>query len=501
MVDIRDFISCLKHSRGEFAGQPFALSPWQEEYLDKLFNTKRKDGLRQYRTTFLAVPRKNGKTQLSAACGLFGLFADREPGAEVVCVAGDREQASILFEAAKQMCEGSETLSGMCKMYRRAIAVPETNSVMKVISSEAASKHGYGCSMILFDEFHVQKDRELYDVLVTSTGARRAPLTILVTTAGFDRQTICYQTWQYALKVRDGIIDDPTFLPCIYAAEENDDPFDEKTWRAANPNFGTTIKEEYFEKMAAQAKESPADESTFRRLHLNQWTQSEQKWLKHGVWDGCDKPLREIGERPTYCGLDLGSTFDTTAFCAVTPDPADGSLDVRAMFWIPEDNAELRQKEKIPYSTWVKGGFVRLTEGDVCDYDVIRDYVLDFCEKNYVRGVAVDRWNAIHLMTQLSAEGVTVHPFGQGYGPMNAPTRLLEQLALSGKLRHAGNPVLSWQASNVQIKSNEEGLIKVHKKSSHDIGRIDGIVACIMAIALASGEIQGERVEPEIMVI
>jgi phage terminase large subunit-like protein len=505
VVDVRSFISCLRHSRGEHAGKPFSLFPWQDEYLDRLFNTLRDDGSRQYRTSFLAIPRKNGKTQLSAAVGLYGLFADREPGAEIVCVAGDREQASHLFEAAKQMVEGSETLSKIGKIYRKAITVPETNSVLKVISSEAATKHGYGCSMILFDEFHVQKDRELYDVLQTSTGARRQPLTVLITTAGFDRNSICYQIWQYAEKVRDGVIDDPTFLPCIYAADQTADPFDEGTWRLANPNYGVTVRDDYFRKMAAQAKESAADEMTFRRLHLNQWTASEVKWLKHGAWESCSSRLRDTADRPCYCGLDLGSTFDTTAFVAVWPfaEP-DGttSFDIEAMFWIPEENADRRDKQdRVPYSQWVKDGFVKLTEGDVTDYDAIRDYVLAFCDRHWVKGIAVDRWNAVHLMTQLSAEGQAVHPFGQGYGQMNAPFRLLENSVLSGKVRHAGNPVLTWQASNVQIKSNEDGLIKPTKKHSHDVGRIDGIVACCMALGLASGEMPGQPQEPEIMVI
>lgn len=499
MADIRDFISCLKHSRGEFAGKPFELFPWQQDYLDKLFNTKRENGTRQYRTCFLAIPRKNGKTQLSAACGLYGLFADQEPGAEIICVAGDTQQASIMFDAAKQMVEGNPTLSSMCKIYRRSITIPQTNSVMKVISSTAGSKHGYNASMILFDEFHVI-DRELHDVLVTSTGSRRQPLTILVTTAGFDRQSICYQTWQYAEKVRDGVIKDDTFLPMIYSAPSESDPFDENTWKEANPNFEITIKKEYFEKMANEARNSAAKELTFRRLHLNQWTQSESKWLRHGAWDKCAGELRPPGDRPTYCGLDLGSTFDTTAFAAVTPD-SDGTFDLEVMFWIPEENAAQREKEKVPYSQWVKDGFVRLTEGDVCDYDAVRDWILNFCASRWVKGICVDRWNAVHLMTQLTAEGVSVHPFGQGYGPMNAPTRLLENLVSSQKIRHGGNPALAWHASNVQLKTNEEGLCKPYKKHSHDVGRIDGIVASIMAIALASGESNTDYTEPEIMVI
>lgn len=501
MADIRDFISCLRHTRGEFAGRPFELFPWQRDYLDKLFNTKRPDGSRQYRQSMLAIGRKNGKTQMSAGIGLFGLVADAEPGAEIVCVAGDREQASILFDAAKQMVEGNETLSAIIKPYRKALAVPSTNSVLKVISSEAASKHGYGCSMILFDEFHVQRDRELYDVLTTSTGARRQPLTILITTAGFDRQSICYQIWQYAEKVRDGLIDDPTFLPCIFAAPSDADPFDETTWKLANPNFGVTVKEDYFREMAAKAKTSTSDEMTFRRLHLNQWTNSEEKFFRHGVFEACGTPLRSTAGRPCYCGLDLASTYDTTAFAAVWPDE-DGSVDVKLMYWIPGDNAEKREKaDRVPYTQWAKEGFVRLTDGDITDYDEIRDYILDFCEKNWVKGVAIDRWNAVHLMTQLSAEGVTVHPFGQGYGQMNACTRLLENLVTSGRLRYANNPPFTWQASNVQIKTNDEGLIKPVKKSSHDVGRIDGVIAACMALSLASGEVYGPQVEPEILVL
>jgi phage terminase large subunit-like protein len=322
-----------------------------------------------------------------------------------------------------------------------------------------------------------------------------------LTTAGYDRQSPCFKTWERAEKIRDGLLVDETFLPCIYAAAQDADPFDSATWRAANPNFGVTIKEDYFAQMSAKARESTSDEMTFRRLHLNQWTASEEKFFKHGAFEACNAPLRAPAGRPCYCGLDLASTYDTTAFVAIWPDE-DGSVDIQATFWIPGDNADKREKaDRVPYGSWAKDGFVRLTDGDITDYDEIRDYILEFCEKNWVKGVAVDRWNAVHLMTQLSAEGVTVHPFGQGFGPMNAPTRLLENLVTSGRLRHGGNPVLMWQASNVQVKTNDEGLIKPVKKSSHDIGRIDGIVALCMALSLASGEVHGPQVEPEILVL
>ena len=224
MVDIRDFIALLKHSRGEYAGKPFVLFPWQAEYLDTLFNTIRDDGMRQYRTSLLAIGRKNGKTQLCAAIGLYMLFCD-EVGAEVIVAAGDRQQAALLHDAAKQMIEGSPGLMGQCKVYRNSIVVASTNSVMKTISSESATKHGYGPSCVLVDEYHVQRDRELVDVLQTATGHRRQPLTIFITTAGFERESPCRKTWEYAERVRDGIIDDPTFYPCIFSAPPTADPF------------------------------------------------------------------------------------------------------------------------------------------------------------------------------------------------------------------------------------------------------------------------------------
>lgn len=500
-VDIRDFISLLKHSRGDFAGMPFVLSPWQDEYLDRLFNTKRPDGKRQYRTSLLALPRKNGKTQLAAAVGLYMLFCDEPAGAECIIAAGDRQQAALLHDAAKQLVESCPTLMRKAKIYRNSIVVPETNSVMKTISAEAATKHGYNPSFIAVDEYHVQTNRELVDVLETAVGARSQPLTLFITTAGSDRLGPCFKDWERAVRIRDGALVDDTFLPCIFAAEPEADPFLEETWRIANPNFGVTIKPEYFHQMAARAKDSPSDEVVFRTLHLNQWVSSSSKWLRHGAWESCNAPLRPANGRPCYCGLDLASTYDTTAFVAIWPDQ-DGTFDIHAMFWIPEENADKRAKDdRVPYGEWAKDGFVKLTEGDLTDFDAVRDYILDFCGKNWVKGIAVDRWNAVHLMTQLTAEGQTVHPFGQGYGPMNSPTRMLENLVLSGRIRHAGNPVLSWQASNVQIKTNDEGLIKPVKKSSHDVGRIDGIVAAIMALSISSGEVVGQSAEPDILVI
>ena len=498
-VDIRSFIPLLKHTRGDFAGKRFTLEPWQDKYLNELFNTRNADGKRTYRTSLLALPRKNGKSQLAAAIGLFMTFCDDE-GAEVIVAAGDRSQAAILHDAAKQLLESCPALARKARVYRNSIVVPSRNAKMLCISSEAGTKHGYNPSCVLIDEYHVFPDRELVDVLETGTGSRSQPLTMYVTTAGTDMQGPCYKDWKRAEKIRDGALIDPTFLPCIFAADPADDPFVESTWRKANPNYGITLKPEYFHQFSAKAQQSPSDETVFRTLHLNQWMSSTTKWLKAGAFESCALPLRPVEDRPCYCGIDLASTLDTTAFVAIWPD-TDGTYDIYAHFFIPEETAGARSKEdRVPYLEWAKAGFVTLTDGGVTDYDVVRNHVLAFCEANAVRGVAIDRYNATHLTTQLESEGVRMLPYGQGFVSMSSPTKLLETLAIQQRLRHGENPVLQWQASNVQVKADDAGNIKPTKKYSSSTGRIDGVVALIMALGIASAETRTEPDEPTLMV-
>ena len=494
------FCGMLRHSKGEFSGKPFRLMPWQQEFFDKLLLTKREDGLRQYRRAFLALPRKSGKSQMCAALGLFCLFLDDEPGAEVIVAAGDRSQAGILHTAAKNLLESCPSLARRAKVFRNSIVVEETKSTMITVSSESATKHGLNPSVVLIDEYHVFPDRELVDVLETGMGARRQPLTIYITTAGSDKLGPCYRDWQRAEKIRDGVLQDDTFLPCIYAASQEADPFDIETAKACNPNFGITTKPEYFEQMITRAKQSSYEEVVYRTLHLNQWVNSESKWLRHGAWEANNAPLRPTTGRVAYCGLDLSSTSDTTAFVAVWPDD-DGTFDIHCQVFIPGDNAEKASKtDRVPYRQWAKGGFVTLTDGDITDYDVVRDYVLSFCEKNAVRAVAIDRWNATHLTTQLASEGIDVKPFGQGFASMSSPTKFLNTLILGQKLRHAANPCLAWQMSNVQVKIDDAGNLKPTKQHSSSTYRIDAAVALIMALGLASGELHGPETDPELVV-
>ncbi len=495
--DIREFATWLRHSEGDFAGQPFVLEPWQDDYLGTLFNTKQADGRRQYQRSLLALPRKSGKTALCAAIGAYeGFFGDE--GGQILIAAGDRKQASLLFTACSRYIESCPGLIRRCKIYKNSIVVPHNNSTIQFLSSEHKGKHGFNPSVCIVDEFHVQPNRDLIDVLESGMGMRSEPLVIYVTTAGMDRVGPCYEEWQRAIKIRDGIIKDPTFLPCIFAAADDADPFVEETWKSASPNYGVTIRRDFMEREAALARESVSQEIKFRTLYLNQWVSNgANKFFRTGLWEKCDAPLRPTEGRPCWCGLDLSSTSDTTAFCAVWPDD-DGTYDVFAHLFIPEESAN---RDEAPYRQWAKDGFVTLTEGNATDYDVVRDYILSFCERNVVRSVAIDRWNAQHLSTQLTHEGIEVKPYGQGYASLSSPTKMLETAVLGQKIRHAGNPPLALHISNMQVKQDDAGNIKPTKSQSHSTARIDAAVALIMPFGVLSAEDQGPNEEPNILLI
>lgn len=479
------FALVLKHSKGRWSGQPFALEPWQRDVIRTAFGTMRRaDGKRRYRRVFVFVPRKNGKSTMGAGIANYLLLADGEPGAEIYSAALDREQASIIFAEAKSMCIQEPVLRERCQIYRRSIVVPSTLSSYRVLSADADNKHGLNAHGVIFDELHAQDDRDLYDVLLTSTGAREQPMTWMFTTAGFDRDTICYEVYDYARRVRDGVIDDPEFLPVIYEAAPDDDWKSPATWRKANPNLGVTISEEYLEAECRRAVLTPMYENAFRRLHLNQWTQQETRWVSIERWDECGSPPLDVSGRRCWVGLDLSRKTDLTAAVAVFPDE-HGVHDVIAKFWMPAENvAERERRDKVPYSKWVRDGLIETTEGDVVDYRAVRTYLTEFASRHTVVEVAYDPWSAVQIATELQDDGLTMVQHMQGFRSMSEPMKTLEAAVLSGGLRHGGNEVLRWMFGNVAVEIDAAENIKPSKRKSR--GRIDGIVALIMAIGRAA---------------
>tara|TARA_R100001086_G_scaffold250021_2_gene192648 strand:+ start:502 stop:2016 length:1515 start_codon:yes stop_codon:yes gene_type:complete len=479
----RFFAKTLTHVKGQWSGRPFEFIEWQEYVISKLFGTVGDDGLRTYRTCYIEIPRKNGKSTFCAGTALYMLFADKEPGAEIYSAAADREQASIVFDVARQMVEASPVLSKLAKIYRKSIVVPSTGSVYKAISSEAGTKHGFNAHAIIFDELHVQPNRELWDTLRTSVGAREQPLTIAITTAGYDRNSICWEVHDYAIKVRDGIVTDPSFLPVIYCAEIEDDWKDRSVWEKANPSLGKTLNVAYLETECAQAIESPAKENTFRRLHLNQWTEQKVRWLSMEAWEKCGNTKvdrSELEGKPCVAGLDLASTRDLTSLCLLFKK--DEGYDALWWFWIPRDNAVSRERmDSVPYLTWHRQGFIELTDGNETDYRHVRQRIKEIADEFSIMEIAVDRlFQGAQLSQDLQDDGLNVITFGQGFFSMAAPTAEFDRLVGRGEFHHGGNPVMRWQASNVTVKMDPAGNLKPDKGASSE--KIDGIVAAIMAL-------------------
>ena len=488
-----DFIGNLRQSKGQWAGKPLALLPWQTEAIDRIYGTMRPDGTRRYRTAYLEVPRKNGKSTLAAGIALYSLVADNEPGAEVYLAAVDRDQAAIVFDVIKDMIAQEPHLRKLLKVVpsTRRILCPSTSSVLRVIASDAGGSHGFNASCIIGDEVHAWPNRELWDVLATSTGARRQPLMIGITTAGFESNSLGGQLHEYAERVRDGVVDDPSFLPVLYGAAAGDAWDDPAVWRKANPSLGHTVTEEYLAGECARAKAVPAYESAFRRLHLCQWVNQETRFLPIDQWDACSGQVtvRELEDacegRICYAGLDLSSTQDMTALVLVFP--RDGTFDVLARFWLPEEDLRRRgERDRVPYEVWARQGLLQLTPGNVIDYAYVRREIATLRERYDFGGISYDKWAATQLVQELMADGVDMAPVGQGMASMAAPTKELLNVTVARKLRHAGNPILRWQADNLVVIQDAAGNVRPAKHKAR--ARIDGMVALIMGLDRAQRE-------------
>ena len=478
------FESQLIHIEGPKAGEPFKLEEWERRIISAAFGWKLPDGSRRYREVFLYVARKNGKTMIVSGLTLYMLFCDGEAGAQVYSAAADKEQSAIIFRVCRAQIENNPDLARRAHVYRtfRSIEYRENQSVYKALSADALTKHGFNSHFVGVDELHAHRNRDLVDTLITSTGSRRQPLVWYITTADFDRESICNEKHDYACKVRDGIIDDPSFLPAIYETASDADWTDPAVWAAANPNLGVSISREYLERECKRAQETPSYQNTFRRLHLNQKTGQDVRWLPMDAWDRCSAPfdVDPLKGRECIGGLDLATTTDVAAFVLAFAEGDEVMLVPR--FWVPRDCAEKRERrDRVPYIAWARDGFVTLTDGNVIDYNRVLADIVALGKTYSIREIAFDPWNATATAQSLKdAHGFEMVSFRQGFVSMNEPSKRMERLVMQGKLRHGGNPVLRWMASNVTIQTDPAGNIKPDKQKSAE--KIDGIVASVMAI-------------------
>jgi phage terminase large subunit-like protein len=481
------FIENLCHTKGKWAGTPFWLLPWQEQLIRDIFGIVKPDGNRQFRTAFVEICKKVGKSELAAAVALYLLYADNEPSAEVYGAAADRQQASIVFDVAKQMVEMSPALMKRSKLMgaTKRIVNYSNAGYYQVLSAEVGGKHGFSVSGLVFDEIHTQPNRQLYDVLTKgSSDARQNPLHFIITTAGNDRHSIAYELHTKAVDILEGRRVDPTFYPVVYGLKDDEDWEDEANWYKVNPSLGYTVDIERLRDAYREAKQNPADEITFKWLRCNMWVSSTVAWIPDAIYMRGNEPIDmdALAGRDCYAGLDLSSTGDITALVLIFP-PRDEEEKYVLLpyFWIPEETIPRRVKaNSVPYDIWEKQDYIMSTEGNVIHYDFIEKFIMDLSEKYHILEIAVDRWNATQMIQNLEGEGFTIVPFGQGFSSMSAPTKEFYRLLMEGRIIHGGNPVLRWMAGNVVIDTDPAGNIKVTKAKSKE--KIDGIVAAIMAL-------------------
>lgn len=481
------FVECLCHTKGTWAGKPFKLLAWQEQIIRDLFGTVKLNGYRQFNTAYIEIPKKNGKSELAAAVALLLCCGDGEQRAEIYGCAADRGQATIVFDVAADMVRMCPALNKRCKILtsQKRILFTPTNSFYQVLSAEAYSKHGFNIHGVVFDELHTQPNRKLFDVMTKGSGdARMQPLYFLITTAGTDTHSICFETHQKALDILEGRKIDPTFYPVLYGAGDTEDWTDPKVWLKANPSLGETIGMDKVEAACESAKQNPGEENSFRQLRLNQWVKQAVRWMPMDKWDACAYPVNEemLEGRVCYGGLDLSSTTDLTSFCLVfPPEDEDEPYYVLPYFWVPEDTLELRVKrDHVPYDLWHRQGYLETTEGNVVHYGYIEKFIEQLGECFNIREIAFDRWGAVQMVQNLEGMGFTVVPMGQGFASMSPPTKELMKLTLEKKLAHGGHPVLRWNMDNIFVRTDPAGNIKADKAKSTE--KIDGAIAMIMAL-------------------
>lgn len=538
------FIENLQHWKGEWANKPVKLMPWQKQIVRDIFGFVNDDGLRKYRIAYCEVSRKNGKSLLASAIGLYLLFADNEPGAEVFSAAFDRDQAKEVWRSSKKMYERTPELQkrGNLVEYKNKIENEQTDGVYKPLSKESLKQHGKSIHGLLFDEVHTQKSTNMWDTLTTAQGARRQPLTFAITTAGSDRESLCRSLHEYTKKVNSKSIDSEDHYGVIFSADPDEQSFpphwyedeheahcedfpgaerwttdgdvdwtDEEAWYAANPSLeredGTGFRKFDELKSNAQRAENQRNfRNSFKRLYLNIWTESSSAFIEPEKWDKCVEDYTQPSDKldgryqgqcvedllPTlnaYGGLDLASKHDMAAF--VLCFYLEGQYFYKGWYFTPERAVEKRTQDgRVPYRAWVQDGHLIECPGEVIDLSFIFDIIKDASEHYNIVDIAFDRWGASQITQQLQDLGLDVVEFGQGYKDMSPPTKEFDKIIRQQKLVADNDPVMRWAASNMIVQENPAGDPKPHKRKSED--KIDPAVAFIMALDRAVRHEEGD---------
>lgn len=497
------------HIKGDMAGQPILLDPWQKFWTAVLYGWRRSGtGVRRFTRAYEEVARKNGKSTWKGPQGAYLLMMDGEAGAEVYAVASTREQAMTVFRPAfdnmKRWIRKSGRLAKSLRIFEGLNQERVTcgTGVFKPIASNADAQDGFNPSAVLFDELHAQKSREQWDVLESGFGARSQPLLSAITTAGFILDGICTEVRGYLVSVLRGQRADDSLFGYIYTLDEGDDPFTEENWIKANPGLGRSKTLQYMRDMARKAKAVPSALANFLTKDLNRWVNDAEGWFDLDIWDkGAKKFSAELMKRRTcYAGLDLASTRDLTALALIFP-PTETGEDwfVIIKTYCPRAKVDAQADDRADYAAWEKQGWLTVTDGDVTDYQPVKADILQAMQDYDLKELGFDRWNALQLANELQELDVPLVEIPQNTGGMYPGSKKLEELVYSKHLRHNGNPVLRYAAGNVALLFDSNGNFRPDKKKSKQSGRIDPIVATVMALSRAV--VYEEPVASEIVVL
>ena len=503
------FRKCLVHTVGEFAGKPFEPLAWQQFILWNLYGWYNKDGSRRFRYGYISVARKNGKTTLIAGCALASAIFDEEQAGQVYFAATKRDQARIGFAEASRMASRSAALKGFCEVGKHDIYVPKYDTKVTYLSSDSRSLDGLNANFCAVDEYAFHRDDSVSNVLRSSMQSRKNPLHLTITTAG-TFQGACYKLQKTVKQILDGVKKDDSQFGIIYELDEGDDWKVQKNWRKANPSLGATISLDGLKRQYVQAKNIGGSYQTeFKIKHLNTWVSASKTWIAAEDW-AKNQLSKDLSGLPCYAGLDLASVSDLTALVLVFP--VEDEYHVRGYYWLPKDTYEaaLLSDASHPYGDFIDQENFILTEGNVTDYADIRRLITgvtytpkgletsnDCLLNNYeVKKVAYDRYNSTQIAIDLTNDGAPLVPYGQGFISMSAPTKQLEVLVRTGKLKHDGDKVLAWSLQNVELRTDPAGNIKPDKGKVEGKGtrqnKIDPIVSMVMGLG------ESMKQEPEI---
>lgn len=496
-----DFFGFLKHSKGEWAGQPLDLSPWQAFIVWCLFGwVHMATGLRRFRSAYVEVPRKNGKSTFAAGIGLYLFIADGEPGAEVYTAATKRDQARITHGEAERMVKASADLRNHVRIVRDNLNIPGTASKFEPLGADADTMDGLNIHGAVIDELHAHKTRAVVDVIETATGARRQSLIFKITTAGHDRNSVCWDDHRYCVQLLDKTLQDDAVFAYIATLDgdrivdgktvKGDDWRDPKAWAKANPNLGISVKIEDLQAKCEKAKAMATAQNAFRRLHLDEWTEQAIRWLDMQKWDACPHKidLAAMAGRRCFAGVDLSTKIDLTARALVFPPDEESAGDqvyhVDVQFFLPEDNmAERVRRDRVPYDVWARAGLITLTPGNIVDQDFILEALQRDAEMFDLQECGYDPWNATQFAVRAQSAGIRMVEMRQGPKTYAEPTKQLEALVKAAFLNHGGNPILRWNAANTTVRVDPNDNYAPDKARSME--RIDGIVATLMALGRA----------------